>query len=190
MNIFCIIIFALGELFTVGSYGFLFYIAIKLIFSDPFDLLNILISVFLLTVPAALFFISDKCFIEGQKTSIGKIKEGRGLRKKYKSNKDIQKELELVDANVASLLNELNGLRDKETSLSVDLEDISSEIVKLKGKLRLAKDAFIQSSFKVQGEHIEEDLDREYDESHIEEQVAVTDEGKRISFHPKQVENK
>lgn len=180
----------MGELFTVGSYGFLFYIAIKLIFSDPFDLLNILISVFLLTVPAALFFISDKCFIEGQKTSIGKIKEGRGLRKKYKSNKDIQKELELVDANVASLLNELNGLRDKETSLSVDLEDISSEIVKLKGKLRLAKDAFIQSSFKVQGEHIEEDLDREYDESHIEEQVAVTDEGKRISFHPKQVENK
>lgn len=188
-EIICIVIFALGELLTVGAYGFLSYIAIKLILRDPFDLLNILISVFLLTVPAAFFFIVDKNFIDGQKTCIGKIKEGRGLRKKYKYNKDIKKELELVDANVASLLNELNSLRDEETSLSVDLEDISSEIVKIKGKLRLAKDAFIQSSFKVQGDHIEEDLDKEYDESHIEEKVAVTDEGKRISFHPKQNKN-
>lgn len=188
-NIVSIIIFAFGELLTVGVYGFLLYMGIKFIFKGPFALLNILPSVFLLAVTGAMFYIADKNIIEGQKTCIGKIKEGRGLRKKYKSNKDIKKELELIDANVASLLDALNALKDEEASINIDLEDISSEIVKLKDKLRLVKDAFIQSSFKVQGDHIEEDLDKEYDESHIEEKVAVTDEGKRISFHPKQNKN-
>lgn len=112
------------------------------------------------------------------------MKELRSLRKKYKSKKDMKKELELVETKIQDLTSDLKRLQGEEKSLDIDLERISSELDELTRKLGITSDAFIQSSLSVQGAHIEEDLDRKYDESHIEEQVGIIDEERRISFQP------
>ncbi len=188
-NIVYIIFLFFAELITVGFLALVFFMP-----TVPFlkGLSNLLLNgLFAFVVGGVIGFCYTtlKSFIGSQKSCIKEMKELRSLRKKYKSKKDMKKELELVETKIQDLTSDLKRLQGEEKSLDIDLERISSELDELTRKLGITSDAFIQSSLSVQDAHIEEDLDRKYDESHIEEQVGIIDEERRISFQPIQREN-
>ncbi|MCI8497773.1 MAG: hypothetical protein HFG33_00025 [Bacilli bacterium] len=181
-----IILNVFSESMVVGLYVLVCLVVFDNLFKGP---LKLLLSIIIMA--GATFACCDtfKNLIASQKGCIEDIKESRQTRKKYKSNKDIIKELDILSAHMEGLTSALDKLTEKETLLDSNLERVSSEIDKLKQKLNITSDAFIQSSLKVQGVHIEEDLDQEYDQSHIEEELRSIDEGRRLDFKPIQGDN-
>lgn len=181
--------YGIVEIVDIGFLVFIIFEAFKIFFGNPFDLFFLAYSFFISLGTTIFCYKTFKRFVSIQKSYIRDIQEGKRLRKKYKSSKDIQTELELVEAEIAKLSSEYTELKNEKKLLKDALDVISSEIVELKRRLSIASGAFIQSSLKVQSPDIEEALDEEYDKSHIEQQVGSVDEIRIIGFHPKKSDN-
>ncbi len=127
--------------------------------------------------------VALKSFYNGIKDDVKLFRELRMVRKRYGSDKEIQEDISRVKERIESLNSQLDKLNEEDNNLNELLSSINREILLLQKKLYVVKETFISSTFNVEGDRIDEKLNLEYEESHVEEKVqAIQDEDEKASL--------